>query len=269
MINFLAKDNEAQRLTFQILSEKLELFGQVLDATDVVLHEPQGNAPETLATALGAEFEGELRRIWERARTQDEVSDDLRRLSETLDGQRKKFEETRDRTARLIESRLDDSVRVAFRQYQQEIPKSLAELDQQVEQVVTGYLTAAGVPFERREDAGRVLLEIAPHAGAPRRAALGSTVAIGHARQLEDVDPLHLGHPLVLAAVEHARHASAKMPSRSVRFRPQTTSLGEFRGQRGRMVVARSTHAGFEPFEWLLFVAVLEGGRILVGQARS
>src|SRR5207302_1183905 len=40
VINFLAADNEAQRLTFEILSRKLDLFRKVLDASDVVLHEP-------------------------------------------------------------------------------------------------------------------------------------------------------------------------------------------------------------------------------------
>jgi hypothetical protein len=58
-----------RRLTFDILSRKLDLFGQVLDASDVVLHEPSTDAPETLAGALGSDFESRLRRIYDRART--------------------------------------------------------------------------------------------------------------------------------------------------------------------------------------------------------
>ncbi|HEY0882049.1 MAG TPA: helicase-related protein, partial [Archangium sp.] len=38
VVNFIARDNETQRLTFDILSQKLELFGTVLDASDQVLH---------------------------------------------------------------------------------------------------------------------------------------------------------------------------------------------------------------------------------------
>ncbi|MEI8254383.1 MAG: SNF2-related protein, partial [Deltaproteobacteria bacterium] len=38
VINFIARDNEAQWVTFEILSQKLELFGTVLDASDQVLH---------------------------------------------------------------------------------------------------------------------------------------------------------------------------------------------------------------------------------------
>ena len=35
VVNFIAKDNEAHSLTFEILSQKLDLFGKVLDASDV------------------------------------------------------------------------------------------------------------------------------------------------------------------------------------------------------------------------------------------
>src|SRR5262249_33334654 len=60
VINFLATDNEAQQLTFEILSQKLELFGTVLDASDQVLHHGNPAAGEVLASALGADFETEL-----------------------------------------------------------------------------------------------------------------------------------------------------------------------------------------------------------------
>jgi superfamily II DNA/RNA helicase len=52
VINFTARDNEAQRLTFDILSQKLDLFGKVLDASDTVLHEPRTDNPEILVSAL-------------------------------------------------------------------------------------------------------------------------------------------------------------------------------------------------------------------------
>ena len=59
VINFIAKDNETQRLTFDILSQKLELFGTVLDASDQVLHRAGGTSGEVLVSAIGAEFEGD------------------------------------------------------------------------------------------------------------------------------------------------------------------------------------------------------------------
>jgi hypothetical protein len=69
VINFIAKDNEAQRLTFEILSTKLDLFGKVLDSSDVVLQTPRSDSSEALASSLGPEFEAEIRQIWDRARS--------------------------------------------------------------------------------------------------------------------------------------------------------------------------------------------------------
>ncbi len=50
VVNFIARDNEAQQLTFEILSQKLDLFGKVLDASD------------TCCTSRGRT----LRRLWYR-----------------------------------------------------------------------------------------------------------------------------------------------------------------------------------------------------------
>lgn len=80
VINFLATDNEAQQLTFDILSQKLDLFGTVLGATDEVLHRTGTTIPETLASVLGTEVEAQLQHIYDRARTIEEVERELRAL---------------------------------------------------------------------------------------------------------------------------------------------------------------------------------------------
>ena len=74
VVNFIAKDNEAHSLTFEILSQKLDLFGKVLDASDVVLHEPRTDAPEIAVSALSLEFKKDLENIYSRSRTLDEVT---------------------------------------------------------------------------------------------------------------------------------------------------------------------------------------------------
>src|ERR1019366_1185157 len=129
VINFLARDNEAQRLTFQILSEKLELFGTVLDASDQVLHRSDATGKEALVGALGAGLEAELRRIYDRARTLDEVTAELQALREKVDENRRRFEETHQRTAGLIENEFDDRVKQAFRAHKSELPGALAAFD--------------------------------------------------------------------------------------------------------------------------------------------
>ncbi len=260
VVNFLARDNEAQRLTFQILSEKLDLFGQVLDASDVVLHEPASAAPETLATALGTDFESQLRRIYERARSQDELSDELRRLSDTMDEQRKRFEETQERMEGLIESRFDDSVRQVFHRIAEELPASLAELDTGIDRVVSSYLDSLAVDYCRREDAeGRIVYEIPSSDSLPDSLQDGVMVAVGHTKGLEDVDPLHLSHPLLVAAVEHARVSSRQPFTVAFRSSADDPQLSKFHGRRGRLVVTRVKYQGFEPVERLLLTALAEG----------
>ena len=78
VINFIAEDNEAHSLTFEILSQKLDLFGKVLDASDIVLHEPRTDAPEIAVSALvgrvreaicGASTAGRARSTRSRARS--------------------------------------------------------------------------------------------------------------------------------------------------------------------------------------------------------
>jgi superfamily II DNA/RNA helicase len=91
VVNFLARDNEAQRLTFEILSQKLELFGTVLDASDQVLHKASGAPPETLSGVVGSGIEAELRRIYDRARTAAEVEAELRALRERVGEERQRL----------------------------------------------------------------------------------------------------------------------------------------------------------------------------------
>lgn len=66
--------------------------------SDVVLHSPRSDRSEALATVLGPDFEAQLRRIWDRARSVQEVEAELRDLSDTLEGRRRELEAVRERT---------------------------------------------------------------------------------------------------------------------------------------------------------------------------
>ena len=146
VVNFLAKDNETQRLTLEeILTQKLDLFGDVLDMSDSVLHEARSKRSEELTTALGPDFEQQLNRIWERARSIDEVEEELRRLRETMEERRRELERIREHTTGLIETRFDDSVQQVFRRIADELPATLAALDADLERIVTDYLRANGI----------------------------------------------------------------------------------------------------------------------------
>jgi hypothetical protein len=260
VINFLAADNEAQRLTFEILSRKLDLFGKVLDASDVVLHEPSTDAPETLVGSLGNDFEVRLRRIYERARTVTEIEAELRRLREEMDEQRNDFETTWARTAGLIETRFDQRVKQVFRKLQTDLPKELARLDAELDQLITGFLCASEVPYRRIGENGYVLFELSPSTRLPEGWREGGTIVVGQARDREDADPVHLGHPLVQAAVDEARAATQQRCS--VAWIVDETAPEELKcqkGSRGRMVVTRVRYEGFERTDRLVPTVMVKG----------
>jgi superfamily II DNA or RNA helicase len=260
VINFLATDNEAQRLTFEILSRKLDLFGKVLDASDVVLHQPSTDAPETLAGALGNDFEGRLRRIYERARTIHEVEAELRRLREEMDEERKRFEQTWARTAGLIETCFDQRVKQVFRRLQADLPEGLARFDSELDQLIAGFLRARDVSHRRVSGDGQVRFDLSASAELPEGWRGGGSIGVGSAKDMEGVDPLHLGHPLVRAAVEEARQATQKrffvtwvLDDRA----PEPLKLR--RGKRGCLVLIRIRYEGFERVDRLVPIVLLEG----------
>ena len=137
VISFLAAGNVAQRLTLEILTQKLDLFGKVLDASDAVLYEPSHAAPESLVASVGVDFEKELWSIYSRARSLDDVTADLRHLRSTMEERRREFDEEQERASGLVESRLDDAVRQVLAKYQSDLPSELEGLDRDVDAITT------------------------------------------------------------------------------------------------------------------------------------
>ena len=265
VVNFLAKDNEAQRLTFEILSAKLDLFGKVLDMSDVVLATPRSDASEALASALGPEFENQLRRIWERARSVREVEDELRRLRDGMEERRQELDRVRHRTQGLIESSLDDALRDVFQRIRGETPRVLAGLDADLERVLGAHLDALGAPWTAAERNGRRVLHIGASERLPPAYRTGVSVGVGAAATATDeMDSLHLSHPLVEAAVEHAR--AAGVGAFRVRFElgpDAPPALWRRRGSRGRLALTRVACDGFEREERLRVTAVFEDAEVL------
>jgi adenine-specific DNA-methyltransferase len=266
VINFLASDNEAQRLTFDILSRKMELFGDVLDASDAILHKSSDASSEALVSAMGPEFEHELRRIHERARTLDERDAEMRELRERMTGKREVYEETHRRTVGLIQSRLDTEVQRSFRDIEQALPQGLAELDRELERLVTGYLASLGASHSRSPEG---VLHVAACERLPGLFQDGARFRIG-GDVGEGDDRLHVAHPLVQAAVAHAR---AFTPSRlRVAFGSNDSaprSSTGLRGAQGRLVLVLVRYPGFEPVEHLLLVAIVDGREDLLSREEA
>lgn len=258
VINFLARDNAAQRLTFDILSRKLELFGAVLDASDQVLHEPERRTSGRALAALSADFASELRRIYQSARSIEQIEQELARSSEALDRSRAQVEAMHERTAGLIASRFDEAVRHAFRQIAEELPGHLRELDRDLERLVCDYLESEGVAYRRVTSDGVTTLEIGASERLPEPFRSGARVGVG-ARIEERGDTLNVDHPLVRQAAEAARAATHEPFRIRLGQADSSPELAALRGRRGRLRVMKLRYPGFEPVDRLVPVLVLEG----------
>jgi adenine-specific DNA-methyltransferase len=259
VVNFIASDNEAHRLTFEILSQKLDLFGRVLDASDHVLHEPRTDAPELVVSALSVEFENDLRNIYSRARTIDEVARELAALRDKISERREAFEKEYERTSQVIESRFDENVRKVFKRLRAELPESLADLDKDIAKLVDGYLKSRSVQYRRADEAGRVVFDIEQGAILPTEVGERRRFATGDARGLTGAESLNLVHPLVRAAIGSARAWAGNGPIRLLvpaRSSPEVLALV---GKAGIIRVVMVDYAGFEPVQRLVAAAVVDG----------
>jgi hypothetical protein len=261
VVNFIARDNEAHQLTFEILSQKLDLFGKVLDASDTVLHEPRTDAPELVVSALSVELESDLRNIYSRSRTLDEVTREIAALRDKITERRVVYEREYQRTSQIIESRFDEKVRKVFKSLREELPQGLADLDRDIADLVDGYLAARSVNYQRSEEAGRVVFEIAGDGALPAEIGKGRRFATGDARSLENAEALNLTHPLVRAAIADAKNWRGdslilELPANSpARLIPLVGSVGHLR-------VALVGYDGFEPIQRLVAAAVMDGNPI-------
>ncbi|HJT70977.1 MAG TPA: SNF2-related protein [Terriglobales bacterium] len=259
VVNFIGRDNEAHKLTFEILSQKLDLFGRVLDASDHVLHEPRTDTPELLVSALSVEFESDLRSIYSRSRTLDEVTREIAALRDKISERREAFEKEYERTSQIIESRFDENVRRVFKRLREDLPRSLADLDRDIAELVGGYLTARRVAFRRTDEAGRVVFDVLPGATLPVEVGEGRRFATGDARALTEAEALNLAHPLVRSAIAHARTWSGD-GSIKLQLSPSSSpELAALAGKVGLLCVALVDYAGFEPVQRLVAAAVVGG----------
>ena len=262
VVNFIARDNEAHRLTFEILSQKLDLFGKVLDASDHVLHEPRTDAPEILVSALSVEFESDLRSIYSRSRTLDEVTREIAALRDKISERREAYEKEYERTSQIIESRFDENVRRVFRRLREDLPDSLADFDRDLADLVDGYLTTSAIAYRRSDEAGRVVFDVASGALLPGEIGDGRKFATGDARDLMGAESLNLVHPLVRAAIARARTWSGG-GSITLHLPPDSSSeLAALVGKMGVIRVVLVDYLGFEPVQRLVAAAVVEGSPI-------
>lgn len=258
VINFINRDNEAQRLTFDILSRKLELFGTVLDASDAVLHQAVAPTSTALVGALASDFEAQLADVYDKARSPQEIAAGMAELQARVGDVKDDYEQTHARTAGLIETRFDATVRAAFKDIEEELPAALAALDAELEGVLIRYLDAAAIAYSANRDEDGVTVEIGADPRLPPALRDGVRVRVGEGVP-EQGEPLHVGHALVRAALDESRAATVGRQRVCVRAANLEADEAATAGATGRIAVVRMQALGFEPVTELLPVVLLDG----------
>jgi hypothetical protein len=124
--------------------------------------------------------------------------------------------------------------------------------------VVIDYLDATQVPYrlERRGESTEITVGASPQLPEPLRE--GTACLVGNTVPGSPFTSLHLGHPLVQAALEQARDATRNRTFK-LRIAAQAPDVQQLKGHRGRLRLVRIRYRGFEPVDRLLPVVVLDG----------
>ena len=266
VVNFIGRDNEAQQLTFEILSQKLDLFGKVLDASDHVLHEPRTTSPELVASAMSVEFENDLQAIYSRSRSSDEVTREIAALRDKIGARRDDYEREYQRTSQIIHSRFDQDVRRVFKQLRDELPPVLVQIDRDIADVVDGYLksrrgqvSAQGGGRPRHLRAGERL--------RPRcRLTMRRRATLCH-RRCARPGGRAVAEP-VASAGDGSDRARPRLEQRRGRVRADAAArrgrceLAALAGQTGVLAIARVDYGGFEPVQRLVAGAIVDGAPV-------
>jgi hypothetical protein len=222
------------------------------------LHEPRTDAPELVASAISLEFENDLRSIYSRSRTADEVSREIAALRDKISARREAYEREYKRTSQIIESRFDQDVRKVFRRLRDELPDGLQQLDKDIAALVDGYLTSRAVTYRRTEVGGRVVFDVAPDADITAEVGEARRFASGDARGLNDAQSLNMTHPLVRAAITHAQLWSGGPIQLALTADGESDLVG-LADKQGILAVARVDYEGFEPVQRIVVAAIVNG----------
>ena len=214
-----------------------------------------------VVSALSVEVETDLRNIYSRSRTLDEVTREIAALRDKIAERRDAYEKEYNRTSQIIESRFDENVRRVFKRLRDELPHGLAVLDRDIAATVDGYLQSHDIAYDRSEENSRVVFDLAPDSPVPPEVGQGRRFATGDGRGIMDAEPLNLAHPLVRTAIASAQRWSGGaitllLPENA------TADLAALEGKPGVMRVVRIQYDGFEPVERLAAGALVNGAPI-------
>lgn len=137
VINFLNKRNYADERVYELLREKIKLFGNLFDFSDKILgtEEQTNDGYEVREIALGSldsgvGFERKVLNIYQKCRTKEQIEKEFNQLELTLANE---IEEKFENTQRKVIQHFDEEVREKLRLRSEKIAEMLGKFDRDLE----------------------------------------------------------------------------------------------------------------------------------------
>ena len=245
VVNFLNRNNAADRRVYELLAEKFNLFTGVFGASDEVLGSIES----------GIDFEKRIVRIYQECRTPEEIQtsfDELQRELET------EIDESMKITRKSLLENFDEEVHEKLRVNLKASTDYLGKYENWLWEL-TGHCLRAHAEFIPGKTAFQLRANPFP----------GNSVPLGLYRMGRDIEDAHvyrLGHPLA----QHVLNAAINktLPDGAVAFNysghdGKISILEPLIGLSGRLTLSKMTIESFETEDYLIAAAVTEDGRIL------
>jgi ERCC4-related helicase len=235
VVNFLNKNNAADKRVYELLDQKFRLFHGVFGSSDEILG----------AVESGVDFEKRIATIYQKCRTPEQIQFEFDELQRELDAEI--AEGQRDAREKLLDNfdqEVVEKVRIES--------KGLLDRFNERLWLLTKYLLADHARFDQDEYSfyltGNPFPGEAIHAGPYR---LG--------RNVEDANTYRVGHPLAQRVLDKAK--TAKLPAAQVTFdysgaRKNISVLAPLVGKSGWLSVALITVNSFDTEESVILTGI-------------
>ena len=256
VVNFLNRENEADKRVYELLAQKFQLFDGVFGASDEVLG----------AVESGVDFERRIAEIYQTCRHPDAIHTAFQQLQLDLAGE---INDAMLNARKSLLENFDEDVQERLRLRDQSARDSLSRLERLLMRFTQAALNGHA---EFDEDSTGFKLNNLPDflsSSAGRREDEGISIPLGRyelPRRSEEAHIYRLAHPLAQSLLEQAQHQSLQ-PSKLVfdyeAYGGKVTVVEQLRGMSGILLVQKlQVQSLGVTEEHLMMAAVDRSGKI-------
>ncbi len=232
VVNFLNRENEADKRVYELLAQKFQLFDGVFGASDEVLG----------AVESGVDFERRIAEIYQTCRHPEAIHSAFQQLQLDLAGE---ISDAMLNARKTLLENFDEDVQERLRLRNQDARASLGRLERLLMRFTRAALAGHAVFDE--DDTGFKLNSLPPflHALSPQERGEGETIPLGRyelPRRSEEAHIYRLAHSLAQSLIAHAQN-EVLQPSKLVlnyeAYGSKVSVIEDLRGQSGMLMVQK------------------------------